>query len=305
MNIHDTDAISAEFFENYDYYWLKYTMDRGAAEHARYLLAGHSLARFGVNDREIPGLINLSFLSQDFYYSSKIIEKAIENIPTLRHIMLGATYYSPYMDLSMARNTRELERIVRVYGRFFDDIHHMDKEKYSVLRAQILANTKGSITEEQSLRMFQELQDDYFTANHDRKFISDSDWTKPYTEEERYRIAKIRTDYHNKLICHESSYKENAELLQSMAAICHSKGVAFSIIIFPANHYYRSCLNPLLKDGYSAMLSSVPTEYRPVNVDLFSSDSFDPIKDYEDIDHLNDAGASKMTTILKEYLENI
>ena len=51
------------FFSNYDYYWLKYTMDRGIEEQARYLVAGHSLARFGINDRDIPGLINLAFLS--------------------------------------------------------------------------------------------------------------------------------------------------------------------------------------------------------------------------------------------------
>ena len=54
------------FFSNYDYYWLKYTMDRGIGEQARYLIAGHSLARFGINDRDIPGLINLAFPSQDY-----------------------------------------------------------------------------------------------------------------------------------------------------------------------------------------------------------------------------------------------
>ena len=77
----DNEKMTADkeiFFSNYDYYWLKYTMDRGIQEQARYLVAGHSLARFGINDRDIPGLINLAFLSQDYYYSYRIIEKAFD-----------------------------------------------------------------------------------------------------------------------------------------------------------------------------------------------------------------------------------
>ena len=49
-------------------------MDRGVDEQARYLVAGHSLARFGINDRDIPGLINLAFLSQDYYYSYTVVK---------------------------------------------------------------------------------------------------------------------------------------------------------------------------------------------------------------------------------------
>lgn len=305
MNIKETDACSADFFENYDYYWLKYTMDRGAAEHARYLLVGHSLARFGVNDRGIPGMINLAFLSQDYYYSSKIAEKAMESIPTLRHIVLGTTYYSPYMDLSRAKSAGELGRIVRVYGRFFGDIHNMDKEKYAELRSQLLPDTGSGFSEEQSLRLFRERQDDYFAPKRDRQFLSGGDWAEPHAEEERYQLVKARTDYHNKLIRHESSYAENSLVLKDMAALCHSKGVSLSLAVFPANRYYRSSLDPKLKAGYSAQIASIPAEYRPAELDLFSGEIFDSITDYADTDHLNDAGASKMTAILREYLENM
>ncbi len=35
------DYAKREFFDNYDYYWLKYTLERGKQEKATSLLVGH------------------------------------------------------------------------------------------------------------------------------------------------------------------------------------------------------------------------------------------------------------------------
>lgn len=291
------------FFDNYDYYWLKHTMDRGIEEQTHCLLVGHSLARFGINDREIPGLINLSFLSQDYYYSSKIIKKALESIPTLQHIVIGTGYVSPFLDLSVAKNTNELGRIVRVYGRYFHDIHHMDASEYSEMAAHILP-AESREREKEVFKLYEERKDNYFCRERDRQSLSDIVWAD-ISDEERFRAAKCRTEYHNKLLFHRDIYEENCAVLQNIAESCHAKGVSLSMIVFPSNRFYRHYLDDRFKDGYIKQIARIPAQYRPLQWDLFASDEFDPVEDYIDTDHLNDSGASKMTARMKEYLENM
>ena len=300
------------FFSNYDYYWLKYTMDRGIEEQARYLTAGHSLARFGINDRDIPGLINLAFLSQDYYYSYRIIEKALDNIHTLEHIVLGTGYLSPYMDLSAACNKNELERIVRVYGRYFQDIHHMDAREYERMRSDILpGNNDGPgdafgnrFSEDTFFRLYEERKDDYFCRERDRQQLSEVFWAD-LAEDERCRLAESRTNYHNSLLKHHEIYEENTSVLQKTAGLCRAKGVLLSLVVFPSNRYYRSTLDPRLQEGYRKQISLIPEASRPLQWDLFDSAEFDSVNDYIDADHLNNRGASKMTAKMRDYLEGI
>ena len=300
------------FFSNYDYYWLKYTMDRGIQEQARYLVAGHSLARFGINDRDIPGLINLAFLSQDYYYSYRIIEKALDRIHSLEHIVIGTGYLSPYMDLSRARNKNELERVVRVYGRYFQDIHHMDAREYERMRSEILPGNNDEpgdasgnrFSEDTFFRLYEERKDDYFCRERGRQQLSEVVWAE-LPEDERCRLAECRADYHNSLLKHQEIYEENSSVLQKIADLCRAKGVPLSLAVFPSNRYYRSALDPRLKEGYGRQVSNIPERSRPLQWDLFASAEFDAVNDYVDADHLNNRGASKMTAMMRDYLEGI
>ena len=297
------EAVHDEFFGNYDYYWLKYSIERGAAEKAERLLAGHSLSRFGVIDRDIPGLINLSFFSQDYYYSFKIVEKALKEIPSLKHVILGTGYISAYMDLSRAQSRNELDRIVRVYGRYFNDIHNMDPSLYQSMRAAAFPDggmPADGIRENELRAIYDEIKENYFCHERSRQSLLDILWNAPIPEAERFRLAGKRTDYHNRLLSHRESYTENTGILQRLADLCKKKGVSLSMIVFPANRYYRQTLDPGLKEGYMRQLGLIPVEARPLLMDLFASQAFDPVTDFADTDHLNDCGAAKMTAMLKE-----
>ena len=303
------DVAYKTFFDNYDYYWLKHTFDRGVTENAKYLLVGHSLARFGINDRDIPGMINLAFLSQDYYYSYKITEKVIESIPALEHVVIGTSYYSSYMDISRTRSVGELERIVRVYGRYFKDIHNMDVQTYTDLKEGILSikNIEGRsmLPKDDAQRMYEARCGDYFYGEYNRKVVSGSNWSDLLLEDDRYRAAKFRTDFHNRMPTYKDSYKENCVVLQKFADLCHKAGVKLSMVVFPANCYYRHYLDPRLREGYLKQIENISDECRPMLWDLCDSAEFDSVNDYVDTDHLNDRGAWKMTAMMKDYLEGM
>ncbi|SCY10024.1 hypothetical protein SAMN02910292_00878 [Lachnospiraceae bacterium XBB2008] len=284
--------LNEDFLTNYDYYWLKYTLERGSRESADKVLVGHSLPRFGVNDREIPGLINLAFISQDYYYSARIIERAMEMLPHLTDVVIGTSYYAPFMDLSKAKNEGERSRITNVYGRYFNDYHNIN----------ISETVSPSPEESDSRRIYNSICDDYFCDGRDRVILAESDWGNDLTEEERFSMAKKRTSYHNSLSKHTESYEENGIILNKLALQCKKSNITLHMIVFPANRYYRQGIDPSLKEMYEKQIASIPEQFRPKTADLFCEEGFDPVADYVDTDHLNDEGAAKMSGLLNRII---
>ena len=298
----EAGAASRAFMRDYDYYWMKYTLERGVREKAKTLLAGHSLARFGVNDAQIPSLINLAFLSQDYYYSSLIIQSALERIPSLETVILGVSCISPFMDLSRSKNPNERARIIRGYGKYFGDYHHIDPVEAG---AQADAD-KGPGSEPWDERLMSELYEarksDYFYGERSRQSLSDFDWSGSMTDEARFEAARLRTDFHNRLLKHWETYEENVGILTGIAERCREKNVEFRMVAFPANRYYRRFLDPRLKEAYDDHRRCL-SEDAVVYLDLYDDDRFDSVLDYVDTDHLNDRGAAKMTELLRRWLE--
>ena len=257
-----------EFNKNYDYYWLKYTMERGVKEKAQILLVGNSLARFGINDSDIPGLINLSSLSQDYYYSSKIIENALEQIPSLKYVVLGTSYISAFSDVSKSSDPVD--------------------------------NCGGSDLAD----VYESIKDNYFSSGRSRQSLCDIVWTDPMTDDERLEKTKVRTDLHNSFLKNLEAFDENSAVLQKISAMCREKEVCLMMIVFPANMYYRDSLDPQLKDMYFEQLKSIPVGTIFRNLDLSESRVFDPVLDYADTEHLNDAGAEKMTELLGRFISD-
>ena len=291
-----------EFFRNYDYYWLKYTMERGMKEKADKLLVGHSLPRFGVNDRDIPGLINLSFFSQDYYYSYRIIERALECIPSIKHVVLGTCYISPFIDLSRAQDRDEMNRIISVYDRYFHDIHNMLPQKYSELKDEEQKRkadeVTGDISGKDLMSLYEARKDNYFCTERDRLSLCEDAWTETVSEEERESYVRERLGYMNRLVRHKDSYEENGVTLEKTVKLCRSRDIRLYVVVFPANIYYRRYLDPEIKDSYYRQINGMADRDHMKSIDLYESEEFNLLDDYADTDHLNDAGAAKMTELL-------
>lgn len=288
------------FFKNYDYYWLKYTFERGTKENITSLLVGHSMPRFGVNDNDIPGLINLSFMSQDYYYSFKIIEKALKDMPSIKTVILGTSYMSPFMDLSKSKNSGEIARVVNVYGRYFHDIHNLHRDIYETNLADIVECSEDM--EEYIFELYNQRKEDYFCRERNRQSLSDIIWSDPLSEDKRMDLVKKRTAFHNKFLAYTDAYSENLEILKNIAEICESGHAELIIVVFPSNSYYRRAIDPRFKESYQRQIEKIEKRYSVRCVDLYDSDRFDSIYDFVDTDHLNDRGAAAMTQFLRCYL---
>ena len=298
----EAEAARRVFFDHYDYYWLKNTLERGVREGAKALLVGHSLARFGIDDARVPGLVNLAFLSQDYYYSAVIIRFALERIPSLRQVVLGTSYISPFLDLSKSQNPNEIARVTQGYGKLFGDFHHLDAAEAG--REAVRDWGPGDRPFEESLmkELYEARKDDYFCPERSRQSLSDFDWSA-MTEEARLEAVRERMAFHNKLMKRRETYEENGGILTEMAECCRRKKVDFRVLVFPSNRYYRALLDPRYQAMYEAQLPRSLGNGERFRLDLYADERFDSNLDFVDTDHLNDRGAAKMTELFRQWLE--
>lgn len=281
----------------YDYCWLKYTLKRAASEKSDKLICGHSLARFGITEKLIPGLINLSFISQDYYYSARIIEEAVSKIPSIRLVILGTSYVSPFLDLSLMENKGEIARINDVYGKYFGDYHHL-----SEIREQTPRDSHDNEDDLYNEEMYEHIKDDYFGPRHTRQMVSETDW-EGTAEEERIKTGEMRAGFHNRFLKYQDTYEENGGILMKLATSLRDRDIDFVPVVFPSNIYYRRHLDISFKVKYEEQIGKISVGPGiKTQFDFYECDAFDKVKDFVDSDHLNDRGAEKMTNMLRDCL---
>lgn len=281
----------------YDYCWLKYTLKRAALEGSDKLICGHSLARFGITEKMIPGLINLSFISQDYYYSARIIEEAVSKIRTIRLVILGTSYVSPFLDLSLMENKGEIARINDVYGKYFGEYHHLIDRQVQIPRDSY-DDDDDSYYEE----MYEHIKNDYFGPEHTRQMVAETDWAGA-SEEERIKTGEMRAGFHNRFLKYEDTYEENGKILMNLATSLRDRNIKFVPVVFPSNIYYRRHLEHSFKGKYEEQIGKIAAgPGLKSQLDFYECDAFDKVKDFVDSDHLNDRGAEKMTNILRDCL---
>lgn len=300
------DDISWEFYYCYDYYYLKKQLDTAKYNSAiDTLISGSSYGLFAVEDRLLNNAVNLSLPSQDLYYSMKGIYDVYKVNPNIRNIVICCGYYYFYSDLSLVHDQNELLRISKVYEPLFHDIHNCvfipPKVEY-ISRSKIFDSDHFlNIFIESSLKS-------YFNEERNREAFKIATWEnsemnwQELDEDERDNAARKRTDAHNKSLRYSRSLKENTELFNEFSIFCQNNIINLLVVITPASKNYVKYLNPDFKNSLYTMLNeAIGTIHF---YDLFSSDLFND-KDFNDTDHLNDKGAIKFSSFIKNELETL
>lgn len=100
--LHDiTVSIYREIECNRDYYYLMNTMNKAQSTLIDTVITGSSYGLFGIDEDMLTHEVNTSLISQDLYYSLKILYKLWEDNPGIKKVVLCFGYYIPYFDLSM------------------------------------------------------------------------------------------------------------------------------------------------------------------------------------------------------------
>ncbi len=298
--------IIQEFQYNYDCYYLKNALLHSSKSNISTLISGSSYGVFGIDTSMLHNAVNLSSPSQDLYYSLKLIYSACETNANIKNIVLCVGYYYFFSDLSKTQNSIEIQRIAKVYKPLFNDIHNCP-----------LLPPRQNLLYESSMFDIQRVMDiytqneyvkGYFHQDRPREKYAAKEWDdkiKNWNEldlNEKIEAGKRRAALHNRNIKRKSSLHENSSLFQDFMNFCESKQINVVLVVTPSTPYYLNCLLPEFKAVFYDVLNEVDGTIHLL--DLSDDSSFSDY-DFNDTDHLNDSGATKLTTIILSALQEI
>lgn len=299
--------IHQAYYDNHDYFYLKNALQDAKDPTISTLISGSSYGAFGIELAYMNHAINLSAISQDLYYSQKLLYQACESNKNIKNIVLCVGHYCFFSDLSLAKNPTELQRISKVYYPLLRDSHNClilpPKADYSM--------QNSNIDFENILNRFaaNDYQQGFFNEKRPRSQCATVVWeayTKSWGElstEEKEKAGKTRAESHNKIIQHTASFNENIGLFQEFVLFCNEKHINLLLTVMPVSSYYLKYLTPEYKDIFYTVLDNI--EGTVHLLDLSEDENFDDNLDFNDTDHLNDSGAMKLSQIVTSILNEI
>ena len=298
----------SEFLYNYDYYFLKNAILHATqpTSNINTLITGSSYGLFGIDATLLSTEENLCLASQDLYYSLKGIYKVCEKNHNINNIVLCCGYYYFYSDQSKTQNKNELLRLSKVYKPFFDDIHNclILPPKQDFLFYSKIFDTEKILADYSK----QEYKKNYFHIHKPRMDMASKEWSDTsqnwldLSESEKQAACQKRAFLHNKLIKRQLSFTENKILFNQLSTFCTEKNINLIVTATPVTKYYYKYLCPEYRDSFYQVLNDAPGIVHVI--DLSTNPFFDD-NDFNDSDHLNDEGATKMTSIILNFLQTL
>lgn len=108
---------------DYDYYYIKNALAYAKTPAVNTLITGSSYGLLGIDSDILTHEVNLSFFSQDLYYSLKGVYEVWEANKNIHNVVLCCSYYYFFSDLSRTQSS-ELLHISKVYEPLYHDIHN-------------------------------------------------------------------------------------------------------------------------------------------------------------------------------------
>lgn len=287
-----------EISNNYDYYYMKYQLSKAINTQTDTIITGSSYGLFGIKDAMLSNAVNLSLASQDLYYAVKGIDYVWNINKNIKHIILCASYYYFYSDLSKVSNDFEIQRIAKVYSPIFDDRHNcylMPPRKNILYKSDIF--DIESVLERTANNFF---ANGYFNDNVPRCNFATKIWQgdKAWMDlsyEEKATAGKQRALSHNKSLKHINSLLANADLFCRFVQFCKERNISLTMVVSPASKYYVKHIAPQFKEIFYEVANSIDSSLKILD---YSNDENFIDEDFNDMDHLSESGAVKLTNAI-------
>lgn len=290
------------FWRNYDYLWLRTTLERAANVKASgaTLITGSSHALNSIKESCWSNAFNCSMHSQDIYYDFQCARRVLERTEKGRFsrcfIIMG--YYIAYQDLSRSKVSRETV-ISNIYYPIFQDAHNWESPS-----RKDLWNGLGDIPEPVKVLCEQAAANKlleygtYYSEIRPRGTLFDlkgRTWAQ-VPPQERAAMGAARAADHNKIFQHKDSLEENKQILTEFVQFLYQQNVQPIVVITPFSPEYNRFVLPEMKAGVLELVDAVPQDVHYVDFNQ-ALELFGP-EDFMDTDHLSAAGAEKVSSIL-------
>jgi len=277
-----------------DYIYKKNYLDKHSGE-IQILILGASDAYYGINpDYFSQNTFNACHVSQSLDLDYEIFKKYQNNFTDLKVIIISVSYSTLWGQLKGSPESWRLKNYALYYG-----INTKSLGDYSEL-----LNVK--------LRMnFQRLYDYYFKKKNEIHW-SELGWGTAYKSEntgdldesgKERALSHYIDDIHSKE--KTKIFKENMEILNSFAEFCNRKNGELILLTIPTYHTYSENLN---KEQLNTMVNTLNDFVEKHNncryINWLENPDF-AAKDFYDANHLDEAGADKLSKKLVLYIDSL
>ena len=270
------------------------------------LLGGSFYAMVGLKESIMPRpAVNLAVNAQDPFFTFLSMKNALKVCKKIDTIVIAGGYYFWHTDMS--DNPSDYYRSV------------LTRTNYPVLKK--LHNYEGDIMPQMKRSRFDPFLENIFDLSrvyekeHKRtairlsilEYFNTEFNVRPVNGMLRYsfreqsddvndKAAETRAKAHNRNY-NNSHLESNIEDFSDFLAQMEKKSVRVVVLIPPVTKFYAKHSAPELRESLHEMLEPVIKSHALTFVDLFDSPDFD-LEDFQDYDHLNDAGAVKLSKLV-------
>ncbi len=257
------------------------------------LILGNSHAYYGLNPEHFSSnTYNLANLSQSLDIDKILLEHDIDKMPELTRIIL------PISTFSLNFRIEDSEESWRKYDYLF--YAGLNPEQLNIssydLNSIIMVLGKGVSS---CMKIMLKI-----LKGEDLSYCSDTGWANNYIGS---NPQTIKSNAENTAKRHNSfnySFNENEESLESIIEIGKKHGVAVTFINLPVSESYFNHVDKGKWKEVVQLLKSLEKKHDNVHyLNWIQQDGFG-IEFFHDPDHLNHAGAKKVSKLLDDYLKH-
>ena len=242
---------------------------------------------------------NAAHVSQPIKYDHFIFNKYIDQMQSLKYVVLGIDYWTPYGSIE---DTPEWWR-VKYYTIYYDSPLHEGKSKYKY--ELYFHNTENfGIALKGFLRMFGLNNISHLTVNERGYGINYTtkdktlDWDNGLAEAERHNAmiseSKTKSDH----------YKQNLDYIYDICRKSQARGIKVILLGSPIYQSYTNTIEKKLISERAEFCNTITKSFdNAIFIDLTESELF-AADDFFNANHLNEIGARKFTSMVDSIMTN-
>ena len=261
------------------------------------LCLGSSTVFFGINPNHFKTkAFNASHISQTLNYDNFIFNKFINQMDSLKYLLLDINYISPFTSLE---NSEEWWR-VKYYSIYYDNDFHRGELKYNYELAVHNLSTFESAGNGILLKLGM--------SNYSKIKVNELGFGTNYSLNKR---TKNWNDGKEEALKHSIWLKREKDLdlidnnkiyVNDILKKCAARKIKVLLISTPVSQTYVSNLNNNYLKKKTEFCNSFKDSSNNISYIDFSSDNRFIDEDFFDANHLNETGARKFTIIINDIL---
>lgn len=270
-----------------DYHYKSHYLDANS-DSLEVLFLGSSHALYGINPEYCKSRsYNASYISQTLDYDLEIFKKYNHHWSNLEYVVVPISYFSMCLQLETGLEPWRIKNYTLYYG--------MNTSSKPADYSEVLSN-RFDINVKRAYG--------YYFKGKSNITCSDLGFGLNLKEEKQDLVETGKSAALRHTIEDETCFKENVEVLESLIKLADEEDVKVLFYTPPAYHTYIKNLDSIQLSRTITTITDIDERYSIVSYQNFLDDTTFKASDFFDADHLNRAGAKKLTEKIGELIDN-